>query len=59
VRFFKQDPASREIARSIGAEGQSWAAKALRNDKMDIYMFRLMLKYVFEILSMCLVIGDL
>ncbi|KAF3016606.1 F-actin-capping protein subunit beta [Penicillium rubens] len=45
VRFFEQDPAGKEIARTIGEEGQSWAAKTLRNDDMDVYMFRLMLEY--------------
>lgn len=44
VRFFEQDPAGQEIARTIGEEGQSWAAKTLRNDDMDVYMFRLMLE---------------
>lgn len=46
MRFFEQDPAGREIARSIGEQGQSWAAKTLRNVDMDVYMFRLMLEYV-------------
>ncbi|CAG8139250.1 unnamed protein product [Penicillium nalgiovense] len=45
VRFFGQDPTGREIARTIGEEGQSWAAKTLRNEDMDVYMFRLMLEY--------------
>lgn len=48
VRFFEQDPAGQEIARTIGEEGQSWAAKTLRNDDMDVYMFRLMLEYVLS-----------
>jgi hypothetical protein len=47
VRFFEQDPAGQEIARTIGEEGQSWAAKALQNDDMDVYMFRLMLEWGF------------
>lgn len=46
VRFFEQDPAGQDIARAIGENGQSWAAKTLRNDDMDVYMFRLMLEYV-------------
>ncbi|KAJ5117723.1 hypothetical protein N7448_011355 [Penicillium atrosanguineum] len=45
VRFFEQDPVGHEIARRIGEEGQSWAARSLRNDDMDVYMFRLMLEY--------------
>ncbi|CAG7915796.1 unnamed protein product [Penicillium olsonii] len=55
VRFFGQDPAGQEIAQTIGEEGQSWAAKVLRNDDMDVYMFRLMLEYdlPFWCLVMC------
>ncbi|KAJ5101221.1 Lipopolysaccharide-modifying protein [Penicillium angulare] len=45
VRFFEQDPAGRDIAKRIGLDGQSWAAKTLRNEDMDVYMFRLMLEY--------------
>ncbi|KAL2827338.1 glycosyl transferase family 90-domain-containing protein [Aspergillus cavernicola] len=45
VRFFEQDPVGQQIARTIGEEGQSWAARTLRNDDMDVYMFRLMLEY--------------
>lgn len=45
VRFFEQDPAGQDIARTIGEDGQLWAAKTLRNDDMDVYMFRLMLEY--------------
>lgn len=48
VRFFEGDPAGQEIARTIGEQGQSWAAKTLRNDDMDVYMFRLMLEYVLS-----------
>ncbi|KAJ5716940.1 hypothetical protein N7488_002586 [Penicillium malachiteum] len=46
IRFFEQDPAGQRIARNIGEEGQLWANKAIRNDDMDVYMFRLMLEYV-------------
>ncbi|KAJ5220028.1 hypothetical protein N7468_009232 [Penicillium chermesinum] len=49
IRFFENDPAGQEIAKRIGAEGQSWAAKAIRNDDMDVYMFRLMLEYVLSV----------
>ncbi|KAJ5351654.1 hypothetical protein N7452_000628 [Penicillium brevicompactum] len=45
IRFFEQDPAGQVIAQRIGEEGQEWAAKVLRNDDMDVYMFRLMLEY--------------
>ncbi|KAJ5633699.1 Lipopolysaccharide-modifying protein [Penicillium herquei] len=43
IRFFEQDPVGQEIARDIGEGGQLWANKAIRNDDMDVYMFRLML----------------
>ncbi|KAJ5724641.1 hypothetical protein N7493_006369 [Penicillium malachiteum] len=45
VCFFEQDPAGQKIARDIGEGGQLWANKAIRNDDMDVYMFRLMLEY--------------
>ncbi|CAI7641171.1 unnamed protein product [Penicillium viridicatum] len=48
VCFFEQDPAGQEIARTICEEGQSWAVKTLRNDDMDVYMFRLMLDYIAD-----------
>lgn len=44
IRFFEEDPAGRQIARSIGEEGQAWAAKTIRNDDIDVYMFRLLLE---------------
>ena len=44
IRFFEKDPVGQDIARSIGMEGQAWAAKALRNDDMDVYFFRLLLE---------------
>ncbi|CAG8942002.1 unnamed protein product [Penicillium salamii] len=45
IRFFEQDPAGQQIARSIGQGGQDWAAKTIRNDDIDVYMFRLYLEY--------------
>jgi hypothetical protein len=48
VRFFEQDPAGQRIARSIGEDGQAWAARTIRNDDIDVYMFRLFLEYVFD-----------
>ncbi|KAJ5131817.1 hypothetical protein N7448_005975 [Penicillium atrosanguineum] len=44
VRFFEQDTTGQEIAKSIGEEGQSWAARTLRNDDIEVYMFRLLLE---------------
>ena len=45
VRYFEEDPAGQEIARRIGEEGQAWAARTIRNEDMDVYMFRLFLEY--------------
>jgi hypothetical protein len=33
----EEDPAGQQIARSIGEEGQSWAARTIRNDDIDVY----------------------
>lgn len=46
IRFFDRDPAGQEIARTIGEEGQAWAYRTIRNDDMEVYMFRLFLEYV-------------
>lgn len=51
VRFFDQDPAGQEIAKTIGGQGQAWAKKSIRNEDMEVYMFRLLLEYVDLILS--------
>ncbi|KAJ5365690.1 Lipopolysaccharide-modifying protein [Penicillium concentricum] len=45
MRFFEEDPAGQQIARSIGEGGQAWAARTIRNEDMDVYMFRLFLEY--------------
>ncbi|OQE38685.1 hypothetical protein PENCOP_c008G04662 [Penicillium coprophilum] len=44
IRFFEEDPAGQQIARSIGEGGQAWANRTLRTDDMDVYMFRLFLE---------------
>lgn len=44
VRFFEHGALGQEIAKSIAEEGRSWAARALRNDDIDVYMFRLFLE---------------
>lgn len=33
------------LARQIGADGRDWAAKALRKEDMQVYMFRLLLEW--------------
>ncbi|CAG8133888.1 unnamed protein product [Penicillium olsonii] len=44
IRFFEQDPTGQQIARAIGQDGQDWAARTIRNDDIDVYMFRLYLE---------------
>lgn len=44
MRFFEQDPAGQGIAKSIAEAGQAWANRALRNEDMEVYMFRLLLE---------------
>lgn len=44
IRFFEKDPAGQVIARNIGEEGQKWALRTLRNEDMEVYMFRLFLE---------------
>lgn len=54
IRYFEHHSAGQEIAKKIGIEGQAWAAKTIRNDDMDVYMFRLMLEYVASTSELCL-----
>lgn len=44
IRFFEQDPAGQEIAKTIAEGGQAWANRVLRNEDMEVYMFRLLLE---------------
>lgn len=46
LHFFEKYPTGQELAKLIGEQGQMWASKTLRNDDMDVFMFRLMLEYV-------------
>jgi hypothetical protein len=46
IRYFEHDPVGGTIAQKIAAEGRSWAKRALRNEDMEVYMFRLLLEYV-------------
>jgi hypothetical protein len=46
IRYFEHDPAGGAIARQIAAGGRIWAKRALRNEDMEVYMFRLLLEYV-------------
>ncbi|KAJ5085763.1 hypothetical protein N7532_010534 [Penicillium argentinense] len=45
LRFFEEDVEGRSLARRIGLGGQDWAGKALRNEDMEVYFFRLLLEY--------------
>ncbi|KAJ5728163.1 Lipopolysaccharide-modifying protein [Penicillium malachiteum] len=44
VRFFEEEPAGQEIAKSIGEDGSAWADLALRNEDIEVFMFRVMLE---------------
>ncbi|KAJ5183517.1 Lipopolysaccharide-modifying protein [Penicillium capsulatum] len=50
IRFFEHDRAGQVIARRIGEEGQKWALRTLRNEDIEVYMFRLFLEYVLDLL---------
>jgi hypothetical protein len=45
MRFFEQESAGQEIGKIRSETGLLWAAKTLRNDDMDLFMFRLMSEY--------------
>ncbi|CAG7920250.1 unnamed protein product [Penicillium olsonii] len=45
LRYFEYDPMGSTIAQTIATEGKSWAERALRNEDMEVYMFRLLLEY--------------
>lgn len=44
IRFFEQDTAGQKIAKTIAQGGQAWADRVLRNEDMEVYMFRLLLE---------------
>lgn len=44
LRFFEEEPEGQNIARNIAASGQEWARSVLRNEDMEVYMFRLLLE---------------
>ena len=46
IRYFEHDPVGGAIAQKIATDGRSWAKRALRNEDMEVYMFRLLLEYV-------------
>jgi hypothetical protein len=46
IRYFEHDPMGGAIAQKIATDGRNWAKRALRNEDMEVYMFRLLLEYV-------------
>ena len=44
LRFFEEEEEGRLIARDIALGGKEWAQTALRNEDMEVYMFRLLLE---------------
>ncbi|CAG7970693.1 unnamed protein product [Penicillium salamii] len=45
IRYFEHDPTGSLIAENIATGGKDWAERALRNEDMEVYMFRLLLEY--------------
>ncbi|EEH19816.2 hypothetical protein PABG_02075 [Paracoccidioides brasiliensis Pb03] len=44
VRFFALDDEGREIAQLLANQGKEWAGKALRNNDLEVWFFRLLLE---------------
>ncbi|CAK4032336.1 glycosyltransferase family 90 [Lecanosticta acicola] len=45
VRYFDGEEEGRPLATSIAEEGRDWAFKALRNEDLEVWLFRLLLEY--------------
>ncbi|KAJ5084535.1 hypothetical protein NUU61_009114 [Penicillium alfredii] len=45
LRYFEEDVSGRNMSKSIAQEGRDWAYKAVRNEDMEVYMFRLFLEF--------------
>ena len=44
VRYFAKEPAGRAEAEKIAAESRNWAEKVLRNEDLEVWLFRLLLE---------------
>ncbi|KAF2102154.1 hypothetical protein NA57DRAFT_64729 [Rhizodiscina lignyota] len=45
VRYFAGEEQGKDLGRKIAEEGREWANKALRNEDMEVWFFRLLLEY--------------
>ncbi|RLL96630.1 hypothetical protein CFD26_102656 [Aspergillus turcosus] len=45
MRYFVAEDEGKNTAANIARKGQDWALKALRNDDMEVWFFRLLLEY--------------
>ena len=44
VRYFSGEPDGKRDAIRLAEQGREWAAKALRNEDFEIWLFRLLLE---------------
>src|SRR5271169_3496772 len=49
VRFFAHEETGQYLGERIATESRHWAKSALRPEDMEVWMFRLLLEYVFDI----------
>jgi hypothetical protein len=45
IRYFDREPRGQELAVQVAESGRSWAKKALRNEDLEAFFFRLLLEY--------------
>ncbi|GLA59759.1 capsule-associated protein CAP1 [Aspergillus tubingensis] len=45
IRYFESEEEGRVIAPRLAQQGREWAQKALRNEDMEVWFFRLLLEY--------------
>lgn len=46
VRYFEEDPTGQVQAEKIANDGRQWSQKVLRNEDLEVWLFRLLLEYV-------------
>lgn len=44
MRFFTHEPRGKELAKGIADNGRMWAQKVLRNEDLEVWLFRLLLE---------------
>jgi len=53
VRWFAGEITGKKEAERIALQGREWAGKALRNEDLEVWFFRLLLEYVFLLPAPC------